>query len=360
MRAEEKELFFQLSRFRHTDPEKLHKCLEAGADTPAVLGELFFNRMASIAYDVLMQNNLVYQTNREFRTALQGAYVQNVQKNESYFICLDRLNDILRGCRGLYAMLKGAYLCRYYPDGYRTSNDVDLLVDARDVTKVGDALCDAGFRQGYIRNDRFVPAHRKEIIASKMMRGETVPYILPVNLPFLKFLEVDLNFSLSYTSSESDIVSSMIGSAQETKVRGMPILTLEPDDFLIHLCGHLYKEATTYPWVKMRRDMSLYKYCDLYLLLSNISESGMDRLARRIVGLGVNEPCYYAVWSTKQLFDMHAYPLDQLLMLIAPDDLSFIDRVVSPAEQKTYDYKEPDLLKRFWADDRTALLEECK
>lgn len=102
-------------------------------------------------------------------------------------------------------MLKGAYLCAHYPDGYRTSNDVDLLVLPKDVTTIGNLLARSGFRQGNIRNGEFIPATRQEIIESKMMRGETVPYIKEVDLTFMKFFKVDINFSLDYKNGNGNV-----------------------------------------------------------------------------------------------------------------------------------------------------------
>ena len=94
-------------------------------------------------------------------------------------------------------MLKGAVLCGKYPNGCRTSNDIDLLLLPEHITELGDVLEAAGFRQGELKSGAFVPATRREIIASRMMRGETVPYILELRLPMMQYLEVDLNFSLT-------------------------------------------------------------------------------------------------------------------------------------------------------------------
>ena len=43
---------------------------------------------------------------------------------------------------------------------------------------------------------------------------------------------------------------------------------------------------------------------------------------------------------------------------ILKDDLKFINTVVSPSEHKTYVYREKDVEKRFFSDNRRALLEE--
>ena len=47
---------------------------------------------------------------------------------------------------------------------------------------------------------------------------------------------------------------------------GISVNILGDEDFFLHLCAHLYKEATTLPWIEMHRDMTLYKYCDIYII----------------------------------------------------------------------------------------------
>ena len=255
MREKEKQLFKALCKFKDkfTEPS-LIECA-----TPNVLGHLFFHRMQGIAYGVLKENGFLGNVNREFRNSLGAAYEQNVQRNESFKKCISMLCEILNQDECKVAMLKGAYLCTHYPDGYRTSNDVDLLVHPKDVTAIGSRLFDAGFRQGNVRNGEFVAATRQEIIESKMLRGETVPYIKEVNLPFMKFFEVDINFSLDYKSGDEGTLSDMLSRVSIKNEKELSIPTLDDADFFIHLCTHLYKEATTLAWIKMHRDMTLYK-----------------------------------------------------------------------------------------------------
>lgn len=102
-----------------------------------------------------------------------------------------------------------------------------------------------------------------------MMRGETVPYIKEVNLPGMQFLEVDINFSLDYKPGNVDLLEEMLNNSIVAKLGEYEVHTLRHEDFFVHLCSHLYKEATTLPWVEMMRDMTLYKYCDMYMLLND-------------------------------------------------------------------------------------------
>lgn len=356
MKQREKQLFRSLCSFKSENFDE--SLLDAA--TPAVLGQLFFNRMQSIAYGILRDRGLLGKVNREFRNSLMGAYEQNVEKNKSFFECVMYLNGILVQCGYKYAMLKGSYLCGCYPQGFRTSNDIDLLVLPEDVTGIGNVLLNAGFHQGSIRNGKFAPATRKEIIESRMMRGETVPYIKQVCLPKMQFLEVDINFSLDYKPGNTQIVRGMLENMSTETVAGVEIPTLNEGDFFVHLCSHLYKEATTLPWVAMNRDMTLYKYCDIYMLLNDIDKDKTERLFERARILGMEKICAFSVLQTASLFDFRNEHASVLAGSVLESDPDFLHTVISPRDKKRYIFEEKDILERFFDENRTQLLEEVK
>lgn len=353
MKNEEIKLFKSLCKFKSNEfPTEL-----LSYATPTILGQLFFNRMQGIAYGTLKNNNALSLVNREFRNALAVAFEQNIQKNSSYAVCLDDLVQILSKSNSSYAMLKGAVLCDKYPIGYRTSNDVDILVSPYDVTEIGAVLNGAGFVQGSIKNDQFVPATRLEIIESKMMRGETVPYIKEINLPGMKYFEVDINFSLDYKAGDTDILQQILNKRCFVGINGTRIPTLDYKDFFIHLCWHLFKEATTLPWIEMKRDMTLYKYCDIYWLLSQMDVSEVNEIFKRATEYNAENICAFAIIHTAELFDLLSSPA----IVIAYKHLSdeqILHTVISPKDNKHYIYQEKDITKRFLTDNRTNLLKE--
>ena len=354
MKEKEKQLFKELCKFKG----QFADVSLAEFAAPSVLGHLFFNRMQGIAYDTLKRNGLLGKVNREFRNSLGSAYEQNVQKNQSFFKCVIMLSKILDSCDFKVAMLKGAYLCAHYPDGYRTSNDVDLLVLPKDVTIVGNLLLSSGFKQGNVRNGEFIPATRQEIIESKMMRGETVPYIKEVNLPFMKFFEVDINFSLDYKNGNDNILADMLSNVCIKNERELSIPTLDEADFFIHLCAHLYKEATTLPWIEMHRDMTLYKYCDIYMLLSEMTDTQVQRIFARATELGMEKICAYTILETMGLFDMDNKIAYEISCVALEDEPDFCLKVVSPKDKKTLKYQTIDVTDRFFMESRADDLKE--
>ena len=355
MTTKEKELFLNLCAFLSPDKEKIGDLIDKGAATSELLGYLFANRMAGVAYGVLEKTELLSNVDREFRNSLKGASALNEKINEDFFGCLNYLSTQLDACGVPYALLKGAYLCGKYPIGYRTSNDIDVLICPEDVGKVSTKLKLAGFKQGYLKNGKFVEATRQQIIESKLTRGETVPFIKEIKLPYIKYLEVDLNFSLDYKNSDTDSVRKMLERTQTVTVRNANVRTQCPDDFFLHLCAHLYKEATTIPWIRMKRDMTFYKYSDIYMLISEMSDEAQDRLIAEARESGLEKELSYCLNGINGFF---ALPDGKLMGYVKERCNDDLNDVIAPTEKKLYRYSERDVVKRFFAKDRMKLLSE--
>ena len=340
MKEKEKQLFKNLCKFK--DDFKDTSLIDFAS--PVVLGHLFFNRMQGIAYDMLKKNKLLGKVNREFRNSLKSSYEQNIQKNKSFKKCIAMLSEILKPCSCRVAILKGAYLCNHYPAGYRTSNDVDLLVSPKDVTTISRLLLDAGFKQGNVRNEEFIPATRQEI--------------MEVNLPFIRFFEIDINFSLDYKNTPDDTLSNMLSKVCIKVEDGLAIPTLSDKDFFIHLCAHLYKEATTLPWIEMHRDMTLYKYCDIYMLLSELTDIQLNAIFMRAAELNMEKICAYSILETINLFDIDKPFALSLSLSAIENDPDFCLKIVSHKDKKAFIYKTADATERFFMESRTEDLKE--
>lgn len=306
-----------------------------------MFGKHLANRMGSVVYGVLSKEGLLDMINREYRTVLKILYENSVQKNKLYTDQVSYIDSIMKGTEVPYALLKGAILCPEYPEGYRTSNDIDILVSSKDLNPVSSILFNEGFRQGYLKNGIFREATRGEIVRVRMSRGETVPFIKQTENGYL---EIDINFSFDYRSDMSHVTEKVLNKTGR----------LDPDDFLIHLCCHLYKEASTLPWIVMKRDMTLYKYLDIYFLLHDTDYPGLFDRARE---LGLEKECAFAIVETDALLGVPGKISETASDILKEND-GFLHKVKDPAGHREYTYTEKDIVKRFFSDDRTKLLEE--
>lgn len=338
-KKEENKWILEVCKGDAADRDKIKSYMNSGLDYPYILGHLLFNRIGALAYTTLESLNLLPALNREMRNTLYSIYSFSSLLTDCFIESLNQMKPLCESFHFPYALLKGAYLVSLYRRGQRTSNDIDILVQPEYITDLSTILKGAGFKQGKIQNGGFIPAGRPEIISSRINRGETVPFIKEIGLPYMKYLEVDVNFSLGFMpGADSDIVGKFLSNTQPL-IFGS-VLTLDPTDFLIHLCAHLYKEATTYKWVEMGRDISLYKYCDFLVFFRNyMNVDFAEKLSERIKELGLNNECYYALYYTARLFDIVDEATDMLLESIKPLDLTFMDRVFDPAKNRMYSYE---------------------
>ena len=353
----ENKFILELCKLDQADEGKLIELMNEGLDYPYILGQLLYNRVGAMAYYALKQNELLHKVNREFRNTLKAIYEYNLNKTTSFVKSLRALSTVCSNFGFSYAFLKGAYLIDIYPKGLRTSNDIDILINPENITKLTSELKAVGFKQGNIRNETFTPASRTEIIFSRMNRGETVPFVKEVNLPSMKYLEIDVNFSLGFRPGvDENVVRDFLDRTQLLILNS--ISTLNRTDFLMHLCAHLYKEATVMSWVEMGRDISLYKYCDIYLFIHNfMNEEFATEIIQRISDVGLNKECYYSLYNSRDLFEIENKNLDKVLEDIRPANISFMTQVLEPQTDKIYYY---DMSYRDWVfcSDRKGKLYE--
>lgn len=354
----EYELILELCKFVHPDKERIQELLNQRPDMPLVLGNILFHRMGGVAYETLKKTELLSATNREFRNTLEAIYTSNTEKTTAYREALSQLSGVFSDIPIRYAFLKGAYLCSIYPVGLRTSNDVDVLISKESTGIVSERLREYGFKQGHIRNGVFVPATRAEIISSKMNRGETVPFVLDLGKTHMRYLEVDLNFSLDFQAKEgTDSVEAMLqATIPAIQTEKGSLYTLSSEDFVAHLCAHLYKEATTYPWVAMNRDLSLYKFSDLYLLYEQRSINWKS-LKQRVVELGLEKECYYTFRNLCILYHIFDDDMEAMLTRLSLEDMRFMKQIYRP-ENKTYYQYDMGYVDWFFCPDRVSHLKE--
>lgn len=307
-------------------------------DESELLGGILLNKVVGISFDKCIKAP-EYTFTKEFIDTLECIYHNNIESNKRFLNGVKYLSGILKEQDIPYALLKGAFLIGdLYPMGYRTSNDVDILINEENISDMQKVLRDNGFIQGtYKRGKGISAASRREIVESRMNYGETVPFVKLIdNHP----LQVDINFSVDYKpNAERTIISIFLNDAIKVEREGYSFFTLEEKDFLIHLCLHLYKEATTYDWILAKRDLLLYKFSDINLLIHKYANKKYcEELSERIKELGVEKECYYAFENTSVIFRELNQNLNFVWLKnsIKPKDLQFMQQIVYPREKKVF------------------------
>lgn len=326
-----------------------------------LLDQIVDNRIVGMVYKNILKlkNNPISTDSLE---RLKQLYENNVLKAKKFKSNLTYLAKLLENANFDYALLKGSFLTsQLYEEGFRTSNDIDILINNNDIDKCQKLLLENGFIQGsYSKKKGLVPATRREIIMSRMNFGETIPLIKLIDN---ESFAIDINFSLDFKPpAENNTIGCMLNRVRTVSINNHSFKTLNIVDFLIHLCCHLYKEATTFDWVAHNRDLSLYKFSDINLFLHTYNDSGfMNQLAARINEFNVNKECYYTFYNSAIIYpDFYNIPgFNDLLKNIVPDSLDFMKQVVWPTENETL-YYIMDFEDWFFCKNKARYLKKCK
>lgn len=142
-----------------------------------LLGNICTNRIAGIAYKNMYKSTVNWQ--KECKDVLKTMYRNNVQESRIFKDFVKEIALILKNADFKYVLLKGAYLSTsLYEEGMRTSNDIDILIQEKDIEKCQCLLEKNGFIQGFVEDGETIrPATRHEIVMARMNYGETVPFV---------------------------------------------------------------------------------------------------------------------------------------------------------------------------------------
>jgi hypothetical protein len=326
-------------------------------DIELLMGHIILNRVVKIAYNNLELDSLSTDFYKAIYALKENYEKQHIKFKDNLYY----LSTILKKSKSKYALLKGAFLSTVLFDhGQRTSNDIDILVEGKNVAEIQSLLLEEGFIQGrYNRKENtIIPASRKEIIESRMNFGETIPFFKIINSsPF----EVDINFSIDFKPDDDrNLVPELLSNTTVVTIQDEEFNTLNMVDFLIHLCCHLYKEATTYDWVLYRRDLMLYKFSDINVFLHRFGdEAFFPILINHIRKYHVEKECYYTFENSSIIYPNMDYiqGFSQLKDAIKPSNLDFMKQIVYPREKKLFRYN-MDFMKWFFYPNRIERLEE--
>ena len=258
------------------------------------------------------------------------------------------------------AFLKGAILANsVYEVGTRSSNDIDILLNPEDISRVEATLSGLGYEQGDFDGTSITKLSRKEAVFRRMNWGESAPYTKLIDEPTLRAIVVDMNFSLDWlpTGSESTI-KAMLSQTKPYSIDGAPAPSLAEEDFLIHLCMHLYKEAVLYSQVITGKDMGLYKFVDIQRVIAKWPIN-WELLLSKTRGYGLEKEVYYVLYQLVAIFPgIGNKELSNVMEALKPADLSYLDRVISTEEKKTYIWKNTVLERLFDHNRMQYLIEE--
>jgi len=231
-----------------------------------------------------------------YATKIRNEYYQNTVKE--VYKALNENNII-------YSPLKGGILLDeiYINYGIRLVNDIDILIKKSDAQIIKEILASLNFIQGdYDENtNTIIPMKRAEEILWNMSINNLFPYRKIINNDFCRFITLDFCFSLDL-SLDTKPVDEMISMAGRNINEN--ICKLKNSHFFVHLCCHLYKEATNALWVTFDEDLNLIKFCDVReFILQKMDDSIINEAVEFSNKYKLSNALYYTLYHLNLLYN---------------------------------------------------------
>lgn len=213
-----------------------------------------------------------------------------------------------------YAILKGAYLAElaYGDMGLRSSNDIDILIDRKDIKKVKEICTKNGFVPGKSdrKNKCIIHYDRFREIAFSLNTHQIATMVKVGTNEWFDYYDtvLDCNFSLFWGGYEKNSDLTEVFLENTIKVcdgNGYNYFVLKPEYFLIQLCLHAYKEANGIFFVKSRGALCIRSFLDIYYYLIE-QEKNLDWVCIKEVveKYDLQRYLYYIMSVINELFEV--------------------------------------------------------
>lgn len=237
--------------------------------------------------------------------AMRDSYLAGVGRSEAI---KNELARILVACSGLrVAVRKGAHLAfhTYRHPGLRPMDDFDLLVTKDTAPAVVAVLNDLGYSQGRPgAGGEIQPFTRRQQVFWQLHGSDLPTFFRPAESPYIRAFGVDVNVELALPGKGLRApVDDFLDRAAQSRVGEAPCLVLAPEDTVIDLSLHLYKNSTVLRFMALGKHRRLLKYVDLAeFLKQERARFSWQAMLARVRSLGVVGPVFFAFTHLESLF----------------------------------------------------------
>lgn len=306
-------LLLYLSKINPTEEElsTAGNIIHNGEYSPAFLFALMFDhRVALICFRNMKKNNLIGKLPFKFLHILENYTTHVKERNEKVFAKLGPVFEQLNHLEIPYAPLKGTMLLHntYKDYSLRYSNDVDILVQEKDLSAISSLLEKHDLEQRIFNYDtaKFEPASKQQKIFHRMTTHELLPFLLydEVN-PDFPYLEVDIQFDIFNRAKNLRQYfdhSKLFEQLCDTPTSLGTMTILRPEYNILQLASHLYQDATRLISIKKGKDLELIRFLDIYEFVNqNSQQIDWEYLASEVEQYNVQHILFYALYYTELL-----------------------------------------------------------
>ncbi|SDN00249.1 Uncharacterised nucleotidyltransferase [Lentzea albidocapillata subsp. violacea] len=278
--------------------------------------------------DLLEQDQYLYANADMFR----AMYLYHRSRNESLQREAVAILARLRTEVPEVLLRKGLYLAQHvYRDvGLRPMADMDFLMRRADTKRAVAVLEELGYQMGDTTSDsrRVIPISRDKVTFWRMHVNNLPPLFRTTSEPSVLEFIVDISVGLFLPGSEFRVpTEEVLARAVDVPLGELDVPAPAPEDLVLDLCAHLYKESTTLRYLHRLKHQRLIQYCDLREVLElHADREFWARLADLAAQYSIKPVVYFALAHLEMLFP-GSVPHDVLAGFGADVRPGFLDEI---------------------------------
>lgn len=197
-----------------------------------------------------------------------------------------------------YAVIKGEVLSviAYGDTGWRRCQDIDILIDKKNIAYVDNVFKSAGFEQVVFGEDN----KKRELTRKEMIMFANSHQVVPYSK---NDIDVDINTSIfwgEYTGSRID-TETVLENRIELKIYNQKLKTLSIPKMFIQVCLHHYKEMNSPYILKIKNTITTAMFQDIYYLFIKLKDE-LKTLLHYIKLYQVEKYIFYMLYYTNYIF----------------------------------------------------------
>lgn len=296
----------------------------------------------------------IMQLDRKERLVNHILAQKNVKRYYENFIHFNPVSQELEKDNIKYIITKGVYIAKkaYLDEGYRSSEDLDVIIKREDYSKVKEFLLLHGYKQAIYDQERkeIVEFSRQQELFYLSFTQQSAPFLKITGNDLVPVVNIDLNFSIYWDKNQEWNIDKLINNAQVFKYKGYKVKTFQDEYMLLHMCLHAYYDLNSVYVLYKSYSYRLKYFADIYGFVQHVKIS-WEKFQNICIVYKVEKYIMYILFYTARIF--HDKTLLSNMDLEIPSD--FFLNSFGLANEGEYVWRE-NFMERLFCGNRENLI----
>lgn len=204
-------------------------------------------------------------------------------------------------------VLKGMYLApQIYKDpGLRSFGDMDILIDKKDTIKAFEILSDLQYCQGEYDNksDTIIKYEQSRINEYENELQHYAEFVKKSSTCLFPAYYIDVHHRLTTQIDDYYFnITDILNRAEKYKTNLVEAYRLSNEDFVLHLCSHLFWHTQSLQDIKNKEDICLILYSDIRLFIRN-NDIDWNLLFEYANETKLTDALYYSLYHCQLIYN---------------------------------------------------------